>query len=284
MDQVKIGKYISDRRKELGMTQKQLAQQLYISEQAVSKWERGLSCPDKEFLFPLSNILEVNVADLLNGESITDSKKEIYDSIITDSVRHFSFREKRNWVKATIILSVLLMTVISSFFISAYVSETKFESTVVDEYNNLTSTLIYDGMLPAYMLYCDDPTVTNFTVLVATAENVSSSLSDLHTTVYNHNSFISDYSKEILPIIVQMDKDIYKMSSILSDYSGINDTDIILSPSQDPRGNQIEFCDYFQSLVSSYSCLGKTLQANSFSINGSSGRDEMIEWLLDSAE
>lgn len=280
MDQVKIGKYISEKRKDCGLTQKQLAQHLYISEQAVSKWERGLSCPDKEFLLPLSNILGVSVAELLNGESINCSDKELYDSIITDSVRHFSLKEKQNWVKATILLILILILCVSSFFISAFISEKHFRATVTDEYNSITSSLIFDGMLPAYMLYYDDPSITNYTLLVASAENVSSALSDLHSTVYNYNNFVSGCSKEILSITVQMEKDMYKLSDILNDSSGINDATVILSPLRDSRGNQIEFCDCFQSLVSSYSCLEKVLQANGFSVSNSSGQDELIAWLL----
>ena len=135
-------------------------------------------------------------------------------------------------------------------------------------------------MLPAYMLYYDDPSITNYTLLVASAENVSSALSDLHSTVYNYNNFVSGCSKEILSITVQMEKDMYKLSDILNDSSGINDATVILSPLRDSRGNQIEFCDCFQSLVSSYSCLEKVLQANGFSVSNSSRQDELIAWLL----
>ena len=54
MDLVKIGKYIASKRKSLGMTQKQLAEKLGMSDKSVSKWERGVCLPDvsvyKEFL------------------------------------------------------------------------------------------------------------------------------------------------------------------------------------------------------------------------------------------
>lgn len=68
MDCAKIGKLIHTLRKELTLTQQQLAEQLNISDKAVSKWERGLGCPDVSLLPSLSKILGVNLADLLSGE------------------------------------------------------------------------------------------------------------------------------------------------------------------------------------------------------------------------
>ena len=49
MDLVKIGKYISEKRKNLGMTQKQLAEKIGMSDKSVSKWERGICLPDVSF-------------------------------------------------------------------------------------------------------------------------------------------------------------------------------------------------------------------------------------------
>jgi len=70
MDLIKIGKFISTLRKEKGITQELLAQKLYITDRAVSKWERGLSLPDADKMLDLCNILGINVNELLNGERI----------------------------------------------------------------------------------------------------------------------------------------------------------------------------------------------------------------------
>ena len=70
MDLIKIGKFIAERRKEKHLTQEQLAEKLYITDRAVSKWERGLSLPDACNMLDLCNILEINVNELLNGEKI----------------------------------------------------------------------------------------------------------------------------------------------------------------------------------------------------------------------
>ena len=70
MDLIKIGKFIADCRKEKKITQEQLAEKLYITDRAVSKWERGLSLPDADKMLDLCNILDINVNELLNGERI----------------------------------------------------------------------------------------------------------------------------------------------------------------------------------------------------------------------
>lgn len=68
MDNQKIGKAIAFLRKQKGMTQQQLADILKISDKAVSKWERGLSCPDVSILNQLAVILESDVSSLLDGK------------------------------------------------------------------------------------------------------------------------------------------------------------------------------------------------------------------------
>ena len=70
MDLIKIGKYIAFCRKKKNLTQEQLAEKLYITDRAVSKWERGLSLPDASIMLELCNILGINVNELLIGEEI----------------------------------------------------------------------------------------------------------------------------------------------------------------------------------------------------------------------
>ena len=61
MDNVKIGNLINKLRKEKGMTQLQLAEKLHISDKTVSKWERGLGCPDVSLLTDLSGVFGVDL-------------------------------------------------------------------------------------------------------------------------------------------------------------------------------------------------------------------------------
>lgn len=70
MDRIKIGKYIAGKRKSLGMTQKQLAEKLGMSDKSVSKWERGVCLPDVSVYKELCSILGISLNEFLAGEDI----------------------------------------------------------------------------------------------------------------------------------------------------------------------------------------------------------------------
>ena len=70
MNQDKIGKFIAKCRKEKKLTQEQLAEKLFVTDRAVSKWERGINLPDSSLMIDLCNILEINVNELLSGEKL----------------------------------------------------------------------------------------------------------------------------------------------------------------------------------------------------------------------
>ena len=67
MDAKKTGKFIYENRKKCGMSQKELADKLSITDKAISKWERGISFPDISMLIPISEVLEISLYDLLTG-------------------------------------------------------------------------------------------------------------------------------------------------------------------------------------------------------------------------
>ena len=68
MNTEKMGRFIAERRKDKHMTQKDFARMLNITDKAVSKWERGISCPDISLLPSVADILGVTIHELLNGE------------------------------------------------------------------------------------------------------------------------------------------------------------------------------------------------------------------------
>ncbi len=70
MDQIKIGKFIAQRRKLANLTQMQLAEKLGITDRAVSKWENGRGLPDTSLMLDLCRILSISVNELLSGEVI----------------------------------------------------------------------------------------------------------------------------------------------------------------------------------------------------------------------
>lgn len=76
-----IGKMISSLRKEKGMTQSELAEKMNVTDKAVSKWERDLSCPDINTISKLADVLEVSVDELLQAK-----KKEYSDTKLKDLI------------------------------------------------------------------------------------------------------------------------------------------------------------------------------------------------------
>lgn len=75
MDYQKTGRVISGRRQELGLTQKQLARQLSISDRTVSRWERGVGFPDVSLLEPLADTLGLSLGELIRGERLPPARQ-----------------------------------------------------------------------------------------------------------------------------------------------------------------------------------------------------------------
>lgn len=76
MDQANIGKFIQKLRKEKNMTQKELADKLFVTENAIGNWENGRRIPDYSILKQLCEILDTNFNELLSGKRINDYKEE----------------------------------------------------------------------------------------------------------------------------------------------------------------------------------------------------------------
>lgn len=113
MDLQKIGKYIAGKRKKLGLTQKQLAEQLGMSDKSVSKWERGICLPDVSVYIQLCNILQISINEFLSGEDLSEEnviKQSEYNLIQVASISKY----KQKYLKRMIIiLSIIIMIVVS---------------------------------------------------------------------------------------------------------------------------------------------------------------------------
>lgn len=70
-----LGEYIAQRRRALGMTQRQFAEKLYVTDSAVSKWERGLSYPDITLLHDICEILDISEHELLTASEDTEARR-----------------------------------------------------------------------------------------------------------------------------------------------------------------------------------------------------------------
>lgn len=81
MDNEKFGKFISEIRKERGMTQAELAERLNVTNKAVSKWERGVGFPDIKLLEPLAEALEVSIVEIMKSERIVLEPQKSYEAV-----------------------------------------------------------------------------------------------------------------------------------------------------------------------------------------------------------
>lgn len=119
MNNKKIGLFIASLRKDKNMTQKELADKLYISDQAVSKWERGLSMPDIGLIEKLSDYLEVSVSEILKGEKIDNEEAEKSDIIVKTNISFFQkgyFKNKIVMITLIVAASILILGTILYIF------------------------------------------------------------------------------------------------------------------------------------------------------------------------
>lgn len=80
MNQSKIGKFISQKRKEKNLTQAQLAEKLGVSNKSVSKWETGKCMPDYSIIQRLCDELDISVSELVDGEEQEKDSIRLYDA------------------------------------------------------------------------------------------------------------------------------------------------------------------------------------------------------------
>ncbi len=117
MDQVRIGRFIAEKRKEQGLTQAQLAETLGITDRAVSKWETGRSLPDASIMLELCGLLKITVNDLLNGEIVSMERyNEAAERNLLEMVKQKEAADRR-LLKTEVVIGVvstvfLLVTVV----------------------------------------------------------------------------------------------------------------------------------------------------------------------------
>lgn len=107
MDQIKVGKFITECRKKKNLTQMQLAEKLNITDRAVSKWENGKSMPDSSIMLDLCNILGISVNELLRGEVI-DMKN--YNEMAEKTLLEMAKKEERQNKKLMTSMWTILIT------------------------------------------------------------------------------------------------------------------------------------------------------------------------------
>lgn len=109
MDAKVTGCFIAQLRKELGLTQKELAEKLEVTDKAISRWETGKGLPDTSLLKPLAEIFGVSVGELLSGKRMDDSQiKSQADHIILESLSYEERQEKWKGILRYVFLGILV--------------------------------------------------------------------------------------------------------------------------------------------------------------------------------
>lgn len=144
MDQMKIGKYITDKRKALNMTQVQLAEKLGMSNKSVSKWERGVCLPDVSVYKELCSVLNISLNEFLAGEDLEPDKIIVQSEKNILEVSHDGKTRGRRLKTVIAILAALMIGMIfwflnsQGFFRNNYIEPYDKAS---DEYNTATILL-----------------------------------------------------------------------------------------------------------------------------------------------
>lgn len=128
MDQVKIGKFIAELRKEKSMTQQQLGDKIGVSFKTISKWENGRGMPELSLLKPLSEELGVTINEILSGERIQSERylNKLEENMINTIEYSEEQKEKRNKVIGIVLLIVGFLITLTA--ISIFPSESSWSS------------------------------------------------------------------------------------------------------------------------------------------------------------
>ena len=122
MDQIKIGKFIAECRKNNNLTQMQLAEKLNITDRAISKWENGKAMPDSSIMLDLCNELKISVNELLSGEVI---KMERYNKTVEknllEMVKRKEEADKRLLAMEVVIGYISVITFLILIFVASYI-------------------------------------------------------------------------------------------------------------------------------------------------------------------
>ena len=139
MDQVKIGKFIAQCRKNNNLTQMQLAEKLNITDRAISKWENGKAMPDSSLMLDLCKELKISVNELLSGEMIEmKNYNESVEKNLLDMVKQKEQADKR----------LLLMEIVIGVLASIILFILVFVASFVQMEDWIRILIIIAGLIP----------------------------------------------------------------------------------------------------------------------------------------
>ena len=110
MNKERLGAFIGDCRRELGLTQRELAEKVHVTDKAVSKWERGLSYPDVTLLEPLAAALGLGVEELMacRRRAVPSGEEDPVRNLLTISDDSLRRERRRSWGRLGAVLALLI--------------------------------------------------------------------------------------------------------------------------------------------------------------------------------
>ena len=145
MDQVKIGKFIAEKRKENNLTQMQLAEKLSVTDRAVSKWETGKSLPDSSIMLELCEVLKISVNDLLSGEVVL---VESYDKELENKLVEM-VKEKEKADKTLLRLEVVVGVLSTIILLAPILVAALLPANAIKDWQRVI--IILSGVIPAFI-------------------------------------------------------------------------------------------------------------------------------------
>ena len=118
MDQIKIGRFIAERRKCINLTQMQLAERLGITDKAISKWERGIAMPDTSIMLELCELLGISVNELLKGGKMDMEIKQQNEQLLLDLAKELEEKNKKVWTSMWMIMIFSTIALLGGFAVA----------------------------------------------------------------------------------------------------------------------------------------------------------------------
>lgn len=173
MDTVKIGKYIAQKRKNLGLTQRDIAEQLGMSDKSVSKWERGVCLPDVSVYMELCRIIGISLNEFIAGEDIKQVElQEKSEQNILDVTKDGNYKKRR--LKAIIAVLVCICVAVTS--LSGYLLWKRFhvETNYIEPFDENSAEMRILKLVDAgpFVLYkfSTDKNISQATVMITCYE------------------------------------------------------------------------------------------------------------------
>ena len=116
MDQIKIGEFLKELRKEKGLTQEQLAEQFNVSRRSVSRWETGKNMPDISLLVEIAEFYETSISEIINGERKSEKMNEEVKEL-AETMSNYAGAEKESILKNIRGLSLIGLLALMVYFL-----------------------------------------------------------------------------------------------------------------------------------------------------------------------